>query len=57
MDPQNTLLNKIGNSMRDRVLGKQLNWAGIQKNTEEKPIETAGDVQYASKADFVELKR
>ena len=43
--------------MRDRVLGKQLNWAGIQKNTEEKPIESGSEVQYASKADFVELKR
>jgi len=44
MDPPNTHLNKVGDSMRDRVLGKQLNWGGIQRNTEEKPKETAEDV-------------
>jgi len=44
--------------MRDRIVAKQLNWGGLNKNTaEEKPTETPSDSNYASKADFFELRR
>jgi hypothetical protein len=44
--------------MRDRIVTKQLNWAGVNTKVEEKPTEqSSNDSPYASKADIVELKR